>query len=80
MAASQFYLQSGNRTVGWVADGSLVIFGLKFPGENDAAVSCFVVRVLGEVFAHFHAVAVKVTVACGIVFDQPRRIICEQSP
>jgi hypothetical protein len=32
----------------------------------DATASSFVAKVPGEVFAHFHAVAVKVTVLCGI--------------
>jgi hypothetical protein len=32
----------------------------------DATASCFVAKVRGEVFAHFHTVAVKVTVVRGI--------------
>jgi hypothetical protein len=66
MAAFQFDLQSGKRKVGWVVDDSLVIFCLKFLGENDAAAISFVARVRGEVFAHFHSVAVKATAVCVI--------------
>jgi hypothetical protein len=33
---------------------------------RDATASSFVAKVRGEVFAHFHEVAVKVTVVCGI--------------
>jgi hypothetical protein len=33
---------------------------------RDATASYFVAKVRGEVFAHFHAVAVKVTVVFGI--------------
>jgi hypothetical protein len=52
------------------ADG----FGKKFPCEKrsvrlhcrDATTSYFGTKVWGEPFTHFHAVAVKVTVVCGI--------------
>jgi hypothetical protein len=33
---------------------------------HDATASSFVAKVWGEVFAHFHSVAIKVTVVCGI--------------
>jgi hypothetical protein len=33
---------------------------------HDAAASYFVAKVQREVFAHFHAVTIKVTVVCGI--------------
>jgi hypothetical protein len=33
---------------------------------RDATARSFVAKVRGEVFAHFHSVAVKVTVVCGI--------------
>jgi hypothetical protein len=33
---------------------------------RDATASSFVAKIPSEVFAHFHAVAVKVTVVCGI--------------
>jgi hypothetical protein len=69
MAAFQFYLQSGKqRKVEWAEDHSHVVFGQQFPVEkkkdemvrcHDATASCFVAKVLGEVFAHFYAVAVK---------------------
>jgi hypothetical protein len=64
MVAFQFYLQSGKqRKVGWVGDGSHIGFGRTFPGEKgsfrNAAASYFVSKVGVEVFANFHAVAVK---------------------
>jgi hypothetical protein len=64
MAAFQFYLQSGKQMV---ADRH-VVFCQKFPCEKrmcetvrcrDATASSFVAKVRGEVFAHFHAFAVK---------------------
>jgi hypothetical protein len=69
MAVFQIYLQSEKqRKVGLVVDDSHVVFGKKFPGEKGkcemvschvARVSSFVAEVWCEIFAHFHAVAVK---------------------
>jgi hypothetical protein len=45
-----------------------IVFGKKFPGEKrkceilrcgDVSASSFVVKLWGQVFAHFHAVALK---------------------
>jgi hypothetical protein len=70
MAAFQFYLQSGKqRKVGWVGDGSHIIFGHKIPWwkRECETVQCRDVTAifLCEFFAQCHAVAVKVTVVCG---------------
>jgi hypothetical protein len=62
-----FIFSQGNRKVGWVGDVSHVAFGLKFPGEKRIeTVHCyywtdsyFVMKVLAEVFTHFHTVVVK---------------------
>jgi hypothetical protein len=48
-------------------DNTYILFGQKFPGEKgsetvryrDVTASSFVSKVRGEVFAHFHAVALK---------------------
>jgi hypothetical protein len=69
MTAFQFYLRSGKqRKVRWVGDDSHVIFGKKNSLVKktkcetvrccDSTASCFVVKVRGEVFSHFHPVAV----------------------
>jgi hypothetical protein len=49
--------------------------------RHDATASSFVAKVRGEVFAHFHAVAVKLhnSMRNGL-FGLPRWILCEQSP
>jgi hypothetical protein len=69
MAAFRFYLQSGKQIkIGFVGDDSHVVFLKKNPWLKrkcetvrcrDATASSFVAKVRGEVFAHFHAVAVK---------------------
>jgi hypothetical protein len=38
---------------------SNVVFGKEFPNEKEIEAVSFVAKVRGEVFAHFHAVAVK---------------------
>jgi hypothetical protein len=67
MAVFQFHLQSQKRgKVGRVGYVSRAVFGQKFPGEKGSekgrivviAIS-FVTKARNEVFAHFHAVAVK---------------------
>jgi hypothetical protein len=53
--------------VGCVGDYSHVVFDKEFPGEKesvrtvrcDATARSFVAKVRGEVFAHFHVVALK---------------------
>jgi hypothetical protein len=48
---------------------------------RDAIASSFVTKVRGEVFAHFHAVAVKLHSSVrNWLFGLPGRILCEQSP
>jgi hypothetical protein len=50
---------------------------------RDAAAGSFVVRFRGEFFTHFHAVAVKRPVECGIdcLACQGKFVcVCEQSP
>jgi hypothetical protein len=64
MMAFQFYLQSGKqRKIGCVGDHSHVVFGQNFPSEKVnvrwCVASSFAAKVLGEVFAQFHTVAVK---------------------
>jgi hypothetical protein len=63
-----FIFNWGNRKVGRVEDESHVVFGKKFTGEKRkcetvrchfATASSFAAKVRDEVFAHFHAVAVK---------------------
>jgi hypothetical protein len=60
-------LNRGNRKIGWEVDDSYVVFAKKLTGEKecetvrcrDATASSLVAKVRGEVFAHFHAVAVS---------------------
>jgi hypothetical protein len=58
MAAFQFYLQSGKQTkVGCMGHDSHIFFGKKFC--HNATATCSIIKVQGEVFTYFHAVAVK---------------------
>jgi hypothetical protein len=70
-----FILNWGYRKVGWVGGDSHVVSGKKFPGEKGSVRLCvvmmqqavlFVTKVWGEVFAHFHAITIKVIVVCRI--------------
>jgi hypothetical protein len=48
---------------------------------RDATASSFVAKVRGEVFAHFHAVAVKHHSSMqNLLLGQPGRFLCQQSP
>jgi hypothetical protein len=47
---------------------------------HDATVSSFAAKVLGEVFACFHAVAVRHSSMWSWLFGLPGRIVCGQSP
>jgi hypothetical protein len=86
MAAFQLGKQ---RIVRWVGVDSHVVFGQKYPGEKgsmrlycrDATASPFVTKFQGEVFIHFHAVAVKRHSSIrNWLFGLPGGILCEQSP
>jgi hypothetical protein len=90
MAAFQFYLQSGKqRKVGWVVT-TVIMFLVKIPlwkrkcvkvRCSDATASSFVAKVWGEVFAHFHAFAVKRQISMrNWLSGLPRRVLYEQSP
>jgi hypothetical protein len=68
MTAFQLYNHSEKqRKVAWVGDDSHVVFGRGFRAEKGSVRRCvvamqqpdFVAKVRGEVFAHFHKVAVK---------------------
>jgi hypothetical protein len=68
MVVIQFYFQSEKQSeVGWVGMTIMLFLVEKFPGEKgsvmvccrEATASSFVAKVLGKVFTHFHAVAVK---------------------
>jgi hypothetical protein len=76
MEAFNLFLGSGKQKSRVGGDDSHVVFGKKNPWWKrkcetvrcrDATGSSFVAKVRGEVFTHFHAVAVDVTaVVCGI--------------
>jgi hypothetical protein len=65
--AFQFYIQLGKTEKSRVGgDDSHFVFGQEFPGEKgsvrqyrDATTGSFAAKVRGEVFAHFHAVAIN---------------------
>jgi hypothetical protein len=90
IAAFQFYLQSGKqRKVGWEGDDNHVVFGLKFIAScgrkcetvccRDATASLFVAKFRDEMFAHFHAVAIKRhSSMLNWLFSLSGRIICER--
>jgi hypothetical protein len=92
MVALQFYLQSWkHRKLGWVGgEDRHVVFWSKIPwweGKceavlcRDSTASSSVAKVRGEVFAHFHAVAVKRHSSMrNWLFGLPGRILCKQSP
>jgi hypothetical protein len=92
MAVFHFYLQLGKqRKVGWVGDGSHVVFSSKNSLMSkskyetvhcrDATASSFIAEVRGEVFARFHAVALKRHSSMrNWLFGLLGRILCQQSP
>jgi hypothetical protein len=60
----RFIFNRGNRKVGWVVDGSHVVFGQKFPGEKGSVSRCFVLMQQTVLWsskfgANFHADAQK---------------------
>jgi hypothetical protein len=67
LAAYQVYFQSGIQKVGRVGDNSHIVFRQNLLVEKkcetvrcrDETASSFVAKFRGEVFAHFHAVALK---------------------
>jgi hypothetical protein len=70
-----------------VGDDSHVAFGKKFSGEKcepeccrDATATSIVIKVQGDIFAYFQAVAIKVTVLCGIDCLACQNLFFENNP
>jgi hypothetical protein len=89
--AFRFCLQSRKqKQIIWVLEDRHIVFGQKLPGEKrkretvrcrDATPSSIAPKVRGEVFSHFHAIAVKIHSSMrDWLFGYPGRILCAQSP
>jgi hypothetical protein len=88
MAASQFHLQSGKQRSRAVEGRQSYCFWQKIPWWKRSARRCIVMmqqpvllwpKFPSEVFAHFHAVAVKrYSSVRNWLFGLPGRILCEQ--